>query len=152
MRTRVHAAALTMVVMAMLLGAAPAGAQSGDAAATNQAAPARRADTPKGLHVLIAAQATLLSADMITTASALQFGGGAREGNPLLRPFSQQPAALAAVSAAIDALQMYTIVKLNKRHPKIAHAWALALVGTELFAVTNNLRVTSRLRRPTEIR
>ena len=133
--------------MAMLLCAAPAGAQS-DEAPTKQPG-----DPPKSLKVLLVTQAALLSADMITTAHALQFGGGAREGNPLLRPFSQQPATLAAVSAAIDVLQMYTIVKLNKRHPKIAHAWALALVGTELFAVTNNLRVTSQLRRArTDIR
>src|SRR6476660_5310306 len=117
MCTRVHAAARTAVVMAMLLCAAPAGAQSGDAAP-----PKPPGDPPKSLKVLLVTQAALLSADMITTASALQFGGGAREGNPLLRPCSQQPAALAAVSASIDALQMYTIVKLNKRHPKIAHA------------------------------
>ena len=133
--------------MAMLLCAAPAGAQSGEAAPTKQPG-----DPPTSLKVLLVTQATLLSADMITTAHALQLGGSAREGNPILRPFSQRPVALAAVSGAIDVLQTYTIVKLYPHHPKIARVWAMALVGTELFAVTNNLRVTARLRRPTEIR
>jgi hypothetical protein len=126
----------------MLLSAAPAHAQ-----ADEPAVPDPPAERRTSLHVLIGAQAALHSADMISTVHALRLSGGAREGNPLLRPLSGRPVALAAVSSGINALQMYTIVKLHRRHPKIARGWALALIAVEAYAVTNNIRVAGQIRR-----
>ena len=85
---------------------------------------------------------------MITTAYALQAGGGnVREGNPLLAPFSRRPVALVATGTAINVLQLYTIAKVQRRHPKLARLWAAVLIGAEAYAVTNNLKVASQLHR-----
>jgi hypothetical protein len=129
-------------VLAMLLCAAPALAQSADPIPK---APSQ--DRPTTLHVLLGTQAILHSTDMITTAYALRLGGSVREVNPILAPFSGRPLALAAISGAADALQVYTILKVRKRHPKLAMAWAAILVGTEALVVTNNLKVVRELRR-----
>lgn len=98
------------------------------------------------LHFLLGTEAMLHSADMISTAYDLHLGGPAREGNPFLASFSGRPATLVAVSSAVNLLQIYTINKVNRRHPKLAVAWALILIGTETYAVTHNLRIGMQLR------
>jgi hypothetical protein len=82
---------------------------------------------------------------MFTTAHSLRLGG--IEANPLLAPLSGSPVALVALSSGINVLQIYTIAKLHKRHPKVAMAWALILVGAESYAVTNNIRASGQLQR-----
>jgi hypothetical protein len=84
---------------------------------------------------------------MFSTAYDLQLGGNAREANPLLAPFSRHPVALSFVSGAVDVLQAYTISRIQRRHPRLAVAWALILVGTEVYAVTNNVNVAGQLQR-----
>lgn len=128
-------------MIAIVLSATPAHAQSDEPSVKSQTE-----QRSASLLVLLGAQTALHSVDMITTVHALRLGGDAREGNPILRPFAQRPAALVAVSGGINALQMYTVVKLHRRHPKIARAWSLVLVGVEAYAVTNNLRVAGRIR------
>ncbi len=97
------------------------------------------------LRFLLGTEAVLHSVDMITTVRTLQLEG-TREANPFLAPFEERPAALVAISSAVNVLQLYTISKLHRRHPKLAVAWALILIGTEAFVVTNNIRVVGQLR------
>lgn len=104
-------------------------------------------DRPSRLQVLLGTEAILHSADMFATAYDLRLSGSAREANPLLAPLSGRPLALVTVSSAVNVLQMYTITKLNRSHPKLAVAWALILIGTETYAVTNNVKVAGQLRR-----
>jgi hypothetical protein len=142
MCTHLRTLARHAAVIVLLLCATSGRAQSTEGAGTNQPEESRTT-----LHILLGAQAVLLAADMVSTAHALHLGGGAREGNPLLRPFSGHPLALAAAMGAVSVLQTYTIVKLHRRHPKIARGWALALVGLQSYAVTNNIRAAGRIRR-----
>lgn len=120
------------------------------AAAAAQEAPARLARfsvPPSDVDVLLAAQAVLHAADMMTTAYDLSLSRDAHEGNPALGAFTQQRIRLAIVSGAIDILQTYTVERLQRRHPKIARWWALALVGTELWAAVNNVKAAGELQR-----
>ena len=132
----VHAVACAGAVIAMVLCAAPARAQSEDG----------RTNDLRGLHRLLGAEAILHSIDMVSTAYDLRLGTTAREANPLLAPFSQRPVALVSVSSAINALQMYTITRLSRNHPKLAVAWTLIAIGTEAYAVTNNIKIAGQLR------
>jgi hypothetical protein len=154
MCTRLYQIATGATVVAILLCAAPVRAQSEEAAVTGVTPPVTALTPAVGNHpedrrtslrVLLAAQAAIHSADMITTVSALRHGN-VREANPLLRPFAARPVALVAVSSGINVLQMYTVAKLHRRHPKIARAWSLILMGVEAYAVSNNLRVAGRIR------
>ena len=142
MAHHVYTFAQGAAVMAMLLCAMPAGAQSQEGNGTDQ----DRKEPPKKLQILLGTQAILHSVDMFTTVRNLQFSG-AREGNPLLAPFARHPPALVTLSSGVDALQMYTITRLHRRHPKLAMAWAAILVGTEAFVVANNVRVAGQLER-----
>jgi len=124
----------------MLLAATPAAAQE-----VSARRPAKFSVPPSDVDVLLAAQAVLHTADMITTAYDLSLSPDAREANPALSAFSRKPIRLAVVSGLVDILQTYTIEKLQRRHPKIARWWALALVGTEVWATINNINVAGEL-------
>jgi hypothetical protein len=102
---------------------------------------------PSDVDVLLAAEAVLHTADMITTSYDLTLGPGAREGNPFLATFAGQPVTLVALSGAINVLQAYTIAKLQHRHPKIALWWARALAGVEVWATINNVNAAGELQR-----
>jgi hypothetical protein len=121
----------------MVLFAAPARAQSEEAPSTHK--------VPSSLRIVLATQAVLHATDMFTTAYNLRLGG--IEANPLLAPLSRQPVALVAVSSGLNVLQIYAITKVHHRHPKVAVAWAVILVGAETFAVTNNVRAARQLQR-----
>jgi|SRR5690349_16341515 len=100
---------------------------------------------PSDVDVLLAAQAVLHTADMITTSYDLTFGSSAREANPVLAPFSGKPVSLVALSGAVNILQAFTIAKLQHRHPKVALWWACALAGVEVWATINNINAASEL-------
>jgi hypothetical protein len=102
---------------------------------------------PSDVDVLLATQAVLHTADMITTSYDLTLSASAREANPFLAPFTGKPVSLVAVSSAINVLQAYTIARLQHRHPKIALWWARALVGVEVWATINNVNVAGELQR-----
>jgi len=102
---------------------------------------------PSEVEVLLAAEAVLHTADMITTSYDLTLSRSAREGNPFLATLTDKPVSLVALSGAINVLQAYTIAKLQRRHPKIAVWWARALVGVEVWATINNVNAASELRR-----
>ena len=102
---------------------------------------------PTDVDVLLATQAALHTADMITTSYALTLSSNAREANPLLAPLTGKPVALVAMSGAVDVLLAYTIAKLQHRHPKIALWSARALVGVEACATINNVNAVSELQR-----
>jgi len=115
-----------------------------------QERPARRARftvPPSDVDVLLAAQAVLHTADMVSTVYNLRISRDAREANPMLRAFTGRPVRLTIVSGAIDILQTYTIAKLQRRHPKIARWWALALVGTEVWTTIDNIDAAGELQR-----
>jgi hypothetical protein len=132
-----HSFARGAVLFAMVLGASPAHAQS--------EAGSKIPEKPSKLRILLGTEAILHATDMFTTAHNLQHGGV--EANPVLAPLSGNPLALVTLSSGINVLQIYTIAKLHKRHPKVAMAWALILVGVESYAVTNNIRVHGQLQR-----
>lgn len=111
-----------------------------------------RAAVPLNLHpsdvdVLLAAEAVLHTADMITTSYDLRLSPSAREANPLLATFTGKPVSMAALSGAINVLQAYTIAKLQHRHRKIALWWARSLVGVEVWATINNINAAGELHR-----
>jgi len=102
---------------------------------------------PSDVDVLLAAEAVLHTADMITTSYDLTLSSSAREGNPVLAPFTGTPVAVVALSGAINILQAYTIARLQHRHPKIALWWARTLVGVEVWATINNINAAGELQR-----
>ena len=111
-----------------------------------------QAAVPLNLHasdvdVLLAAEAVLHTADMITTSYDLTLSSSAREANPFLAPFAAKPVSLVALSGAINILQAYTIARLQHRHPKIALWWARTLVGVEVWATINNVNAAGELQR-----
>jgi hypothetical protein len=132
--------ARSVAAIAMVLCATTAFAQS-EARADATDVP----DRPSKLRLLLTTQAILHAGDMVTTVYDLRVGADTREGNPLLAPLSGRPEALVAVSTAVNVLQIYTITRLHRRHPKLAVAWALILVGTEAYAVANNVRIAGQL-------
>lgn len=96
-------------------------------------------------EVLIGVHNALHVADMLTTSYALSIGPTAVEKNPFLKPFADNPAALAAVSGAFSAAEVWALTKLRAKRPKTAVAITLALVATELWAVTNNVKVLGQI-------
>jgi hypothetical protein len=110
---------------------------------------ARFSVPPTPTEVLLTTQAVLHTADMITTAYGLSLSQDAHEANPFLGSFSQSPVRLAIVSGAVDVLQVYTISKLQPRHPKIARWWAVILVATEVWTTINNINAVGELERRT---
>ena len=136
----IHEFAVATALVFACLHAAPAAAQAEAEASSDHPQAHRR------INFLLGTQAILHSADMATTVYALHLDPTAREANPLLAPLSQRPVVLVAVSSAVNVLQMYTITRLHRRHPKLAVAWAMILIGAEAYAVTNNVRVAGQLR------
>jgi hypothetical protein len=112
--------------------------------------PLARAQTlPSNVDVMLGAQDVLHLADIITTSVALTRGRevGAIEGNPLLRPLSDRPALLAAVSGTLDVLQVVVIKRVERKHPRWALVWSAALVGLEVWATTNNIAALGQIHR-----
>lgn len=97
------------------------------------------------LEVLLHVHSVLHAADMITTSYDLTRSTRARELSPLLKPFADKPGTLAVVSTALSATEVWAIVKLRTKHPRLAVAMAAAIVATEVWAVTNNIRVAGRI-------
>jgi len=107
-----------------------------------------RAQTlPSNVDVMLGAQDVLHIADMITTSFVLTHGRevGAIEGNPLLKPFSDHPGLLAAVSGAVDVVQVVVIKRIERKHQRWALVWSAALVGLEVWATTNNIVAAGRV-------
>jgi hypothetical protein len=139
-----------VLLITLLLGGAPSAlAQSVVPSALAQIpetlAPRPLSQSLPDLDQLIVFQSWWHVGDMITTAYDLRHGG--REANPLLSPLTHHPVQLSIVSGAIDVLQAYAIRKLARRHPRLAHLWAGALLVTEIWTTTNNVRVAGELQR-----
>lgn len=73
-------------------------------------APAR----PPGLLALYAGFATLQALDAYSTLAAVR--AGHREANPLVAPFSRQPAAMFALKAATTTVTILAVEKLRRRN------------------------------------
>jgi len=53
--------------------------------------------------------------------------------------------ALATVSSALDMWQVVMIKRIQRKHPRLAVAWATGLVALEVWATTNNISATGRI-------
>jgi hypothetical protein len=93
---------------------------------------------PSSVDRLIAVQAALHVADMITTSYDLTYGHG-REGNPVLRPFDGNTAALTAVAGLFTLGQVWYLKKLEQTHPKAAVTLGVAMVLLKTLAVAHNV-------------
>jgi len=76
----------------------------------------RRSSLLIGLYI---SHGVLQALDAQATVRALHTGS-AREGNPLVRPFASQPAALVAFKLALGAGIIYGVDRLHKSHPRLA--------------------------------
>ena len=128
------------LVALLTMGTVSAGAQ-----APPRVRPALFTQPVSDLEKLVVVQSWWHVGDMISTAYDLRLGG--REANPVLAPFTHHPVALSVVSGAFDVLQAYALKKLAPRHPKLARIWAGALLASEIWATTNNVRAAGELQR-----
>jgi hypothetical protein len=93
---------------------------------------------PSSVDRLIAVQAALHVADMLTTSYDLTYGHG-REGNPVLRPFDGNVATLTAVAGGLTLAQVWYLKKLEHTHPKAAVTLGVAMVLLKTLAVAHNV-------------
>lgn len=94
---------------------------------------------PSSVDRLIAVQAALHVADMITTSYDLHYGHG-REGNPLLRPFDRNTGTLTAASGLLVLGQIWYVKKLETTgHPKVAVGLGVAMAVLKTLAVAHNI-------------
>jgi hypothetical protein len=89
-----------------------------------------------GLYV---SHGVLQALDAQGTLRALH-SGSAQEGNPLLRPFASQPAALVAFKLALGAGVIYGIDRLHKSHPRLAKTTLGAINAGYVYVVQRNYR------------
>jgi len=101
------------------------------------------------VDVLLGVHDVLHVVDMLTTTYDLTRGRGfgVKEGNPFLRPFDGQPAALSAVSGAFDVMHVAAIKRVERRHPKLALVWSAALVAVKVWATVNNINAAGDIQR-----
>jgi len=102
------------------------------------------------LHALIAGGVALQGADAMQTAYVLGNGGG-RELNPVLQPFSNQPAAFGAVKLGLAALSTWGLVKVHAQPGKRARWLTVAILAEEYaietWCIVHNERVLRDLQR-----
>ena len=102
------------------------------------------------LHALIAGGVALQGADAVQTAYVLG-SGGAHEMNPVLQPFSQQPAAFGAMKLGLTALSTWGLVKLHAQPGRKARWITIAILAeeylVETWCIAHNQRVLRDLRR-----
>jgi K+-transporting ATPase A subunit len=89
-----------------------------------------------GLYI---SQGVLQSLDAQATVRALH-GGSTREGNPLVRPFASQPAALVIIKLALAGGTIYGIDRLHKSHPRLAITTLGAINAGYVFLVQRSYR------------
>lgn len=110
---------------------------------------------PSSVDRLIAVQAALHVADMITTSYDLHYGRG-REGNPILRSFDGNTGTLAVASGALVLAQMWYLKKLEPTHPKAAVTLGIAMAALKMLAVASNVNamgtIEARRRRAQGVR
>lgn len=85
---------------------------------------------------LILTLALLRGADAVTTVDLAHRYGG-REANPFM---PQNPEAIAALIGVETAIQIYTLVRLEKEHPRLAKIIGWASIGVEAWVVRHNIQ------------
>jgi hypothetical protein len=88
--------------------------------------------------------AALSGADTAQSISMLS-SGQVREVNPVLRPFTSNPALYGGVKTGTDIAVILWINSMRKDHPKRAFALAATFVGIKALVVYNNVRVNRQL-------
>jgi hypothetical protein len=114
--------AIIATVLAALLIATPAAAQTSNDAAT-------RDDT--SLHIALGAFGAAQGADLATTMYALG-RGGFREVNPVFRPLSDHPALAGATKMGVAVATQFLLMKVHATHPRLAF-W-LSTVGAGAYS------------------
>ena len=102
------------------------------------------------LHALIAGGVALQGSDAVQTAFVMG-KGGAGELNPILQPFSSQPAAFGAMKLGLTALSTWGLVKIHAQPGKRARWITIAILAEEYlietWCIVHNERVLRDLRR-----
>ena len=74
--------------------------------------------------------------DAGTTTFAMKHG--AAEGNPIMRPFADKPAAFYPIKAGIGALQAFLLDRVARKRPSLANGAAIgSVIGTGLIGIKN---------------
>jgi hypothetical protein len=96
----------------------------------------RRSSLLIGLYILHGA---LQALDAQATLRALHTGS-AREGNPIIRPFASQPAALVTFKLGLGAGTIYGIDRLHKSHSRLATSALGVINAGYVYIVQRNYR------------
>lgn len=105
------------------------------------AAPARAADWP--LHLALGSYMALNGVDLAQTMHCLG-AQQCREANRVMALFSDRPAVMGALKIGIDSAVVYAIIRIHKKHPRMA--WLLTGLGiaVETYASVHNARLIPR--------
>ena len=93
---------------------------------------------PSSVDRLVAVQAAMHVADMVTTSYDLTYGHG-REGNPVLRPFDGNTGMLTGAAGLLLLGHVWYVKQLERTHPKAAVALGVAMVVLKTLAVAYNV-------------
>jgi len=96
----------------------------------------RRSSLLIGLYIM---QGVLQALDAHATLRALHTGS-AREGNPIIRPFASQPAALVTFKLGLGAGTIYGIDRLHKSHFRLATTTLGVINAGYVYIVQRNYR------------
>lgn len=89
---------------------------------------------------------TLQAADVVTTLQAVH-RSGAREGNPMMAPFVEHPAAFVAVKSMTTLMVIGATHRLSKTHPRRACLVMVGLNAAYAAVAASNYRQIARARR-----
>ncbi len=107
-------------------------------------APKEEKPVPKYVTAALAAYAASDVLDMVSTGMGLAHG--AREQNPVLKPFAGQPAALGAANGLLHGATTFVLWKMAKHHPKRATIISAVLTSVELSVAKHNFDLARRNR------
>lgn len=124
-------AAASMVLVALLVAARPAGAQD--------AAPEKAPDAPVRLRLPLVVYTSSAAADLYTTHAALQHDVF-YERNPMGAWLDERPTALVAFSATADAAIVWGLHRwLAPRHSRLLRAGLYAAAGVRFWLAARNV-------------
>jgi len=92
----------------------------------------------KAFKVALIAYNASVIADTSSTLYLLE-KGGYREANPVLAPFSDRPAAHAALRAGLAVGTTYSLIKLREAKPRLAFWITVASIAANSFATFHNM-------------
>ena len=89
----------------------------------------------------ILASGVAAAADLSTTSyNRGKFPTTFREANLILRPFANDPVALAVVKGSMDGVTIWILIKQHKKHPKLVTGIAIAKTIVSGFVAHSNAK------------